>query len=195
MSLPLPDEQALSKIKQAVYHKKQISADLKRYLLTNKAPIWKRYQHINPLGLIQREYALTLICSIGSFHQKIYKFPIAFIKNVEIDNADVIAPAHFDFERTKNSYFSTNNSHEEISLSLLARKDSYFVMSNATLSDNQVIEETDHADMVKITATVEDTPKLRAFLRGLGNSIEVLTPCALRLYFKALAQDLLLKYQ
>tara|TARA_B110000211_G_C14076197_1_gene552188 strand:- start:144 stop:1163 length:1020 start_codon:yes stop_codon:yes gene_type:complete len=195
VSLPLPDEQALSKIKQAVYHKKQISADLKRYLLTNKAPIWKRYQHINPLGLIQREYALTLICSIGSFHQKIYKFPIAFIKNVEIDNADVIAPAHFDFERTKNSYFSTNNSHEEISLSLLARKDSYFVMSNATLSDNQVIDETDHADMVKITATVEDTPKLRAFLRGLGNSIEVLTPYALRLYFKALAQDLLLKYQ
>ena len=68
-------------------------------------------------------------------------------------------------------------------------------MSNATLSDNQVIDETDHADMVKITATVEDTPKLRAFLRGLGNSIEVLTPYALRLYFKALAQDLLLKYQ
>ena len=124
VSLPLPDEEALSKIKQAIYFKKQISADLKRYLLPNKEPIWKRYQHVNPLGLIQRENIVTLICSLGSFHQKIYKFPIAFIKSVEIDDVDVKVPKHFNFEQIKNSYFRSNVKHKEISLSILARKDS-----------------------------------------------------------------------
>jgi hypothetical protein len=195
VSLPLPDKEVLTKIKKAIFHKKQMSADLKRYLLPNKGPIWKQYQHINPLGLIQREYVVTLICSIGSFHQKIYKFPIAFIKDVEIDDVDVNVPKHFNFEQTKNSYFRSNVSHKEISLSLLARKDSYFVMSNGKFSDNQITIETENSDMVKISATVEDNPKLRAFLRGLGNTIEVLEPSSLRRYFKELAQELLTKYQ
>ena len=195
VSLPLPDKEALTKIKKAIFHKKQISADLKRYLLPNKDPIWKRYQHINPLGLIQREHIVTLICSIGTFHKKIYKFPIAFIKNVIIDDTDVQIPKHFDFEQIKNSYFRSNVSHKEISLSLLARKDSYFVMSNGKFSDNQLTIETENSDIVKITATVEDNPKLRAFLRGLGNTIEVLEPSSLRQYFKELAQELLTKYQ
>lgn len=195
VSLPLPDKEALTKIKKAIFHKKQMSADLKRYLLPNKDPIWKRYHHINPLGLIQREYVVTLICSIGCFHQKIYKFPIAFIKDVQLDDADVTVPKHFNFEQTKNSYFRSNVSQKEISLSLLARKDSYFVMSNAKFSDNQVTIETESSEIVKISATVEDNPKLRAFLRGLGNTIEVLEPSSLRRYFKEQAQELLAKYQ
>ncbi|AZQ83650.1 WYL domain-containing protein [Colwellia sp. Arc7-635] len=195
VSLPLPDKEALSQIKKAIFHKKQMSADLKRFLLVDKNPIWKRYQHINPLGLIQREYVVTLICSIGSFHQKIYKFPIAFIKDVQIDDADVKVPKHFNFEQTKNSYFRSNVSHKEISLSLLARKDSYFVMSNGKFNGNQVTIETENSELVKISATVEDNPKLRAFLRGLGSSIEVLEPSSLRTYFKELAQELLTKYQ
>lgn len=195
VSWPLPDEEALSKIKQAIYFKKQISADLKRYLLPNKEPIWKRYQHVNPLGLIQRENIVTLICSLGSFHQKVYKFPIAFIKGVEIDDVDVKVPKHFNFEQTKNSYFRSNVKHKEISLSILARKDSYFVMSNGKFSHNQTTIETENSEIVKINATVEDNPKLRAFLRGLGSSIEVLEPNCLRIYFKELAQELLTKYQ
>ncbi len=195
ISLPLPDGETLSKIKQAIFFKKQLSADLKRYLLPNKGPIWKRYQRINPLGLIQREYVVTLVCSIGSFHQKIYKFPICFIKDVEINDVDVKVPKHFNFEQIKNSYFRSNVSHKEISLSLLARKDSYFVMSNGKFNDNQITIETENSDIVKISATVEDNPKLRAFLRGLGNTIEVLEPSSLRQYFKELAQELLTKYQ
>ena len=195
VSLPLPDKEALTKIKKAIFHKKQMSADLKRYLLPNKNPIWKRYHHINPLGLIQRENVVTLICSIGSFHQKIYKFPIAFIKDVEIDDIEAKAPKHFDFKRVKDSYLSSNVPHKEVLLSLLARKDSYFVMNNCKFNESQVTVETDNLEMVKITATVENTPKLRAFLQGLGNSIEVLEPSSLRAYFKELAQELLIKYQ
>ncbi len=195
VTLPLPDKAALAKIKQAIFHKKQISADLRRYLISNKAPIWKKYHRINPLGLIQQEYVVTLICSLGSFHDKIYKFPIAFIRDVEIDDKTLITPEHYDFNKVKRSYFSSNASNQEINLSIIARKDSYFVLSNGAFSDEQTIEDTNNPEMVKITATVPDTPKLRAFLRGLGNSIEVLEPQPLRSYFKDLAQSLLNKYQ
>jgi predicted DNA-binding transcriptional regulator YafY len=195
VSLPLPDKAALVKIKQAIFHKKQISADLKRYLIANKAPIWKRYHRINPLGLIQREYVVTLICSLGSFHDKIYKFPIAFIKDVNIESEHSISPEHYDFNKVKNSYFSSNASNKEITLSLLARKDSYFVLSNGSFSEDQTIEDTKNAEMVNIKASVSDTPKLRAFLRGLGNSMEVLAPQSLREYFKTLAESLVVKYQ
>lgn len=193
--LPLADKEALTQIKKAIFHKRQISADFKRYLLANKDPVWKRYQHINPLGLIQREDVVTLICSIGSFHQKTYKFPIAFIRAVEIDDTEINVPNHYNFEKIKHSYFSTNITHKKIPLALLARKDSYFVMRNAKFSDEQVIIETDNPEIVRITATAEDNPKLRAFLRGLGSSIEVLEPSYLRAYFKELAQELLTKYQ
>tara|TARA_R110000823_G_scaffold210067_2_gene340232 strand:+ start:366 stop:638 length:273 start_codon:yes stop_codon:yes gene_type:complete len=89
----------------------------------------------------------------------------------------------------------TNIKHKDIPLSILARKDSYFVMSNGKFSDNQTTIETENSEIVKISATVEDNPKLPAFLRGLGSSIEVLEPSSLRLYFKELARELLTKYQ
>jgi len=195
VTLPLPDEGTLAKIKQAIFHEKQISANLKRYLIANKAPIWKEYHPINPLGLIQHEYMVTLICSLGAFHDKIYKFPIAFIKDVEIKETDSITPKNYDFDKVKYSYFSSNASNRKIKLSLLARKDSYFVLSNGRFSDEQILEDTKNPEIVRITATVPDTPKLRAFLRGLGNTIEVLEPQILRDYFKELAQCLLAKYQ
>jgi len=194
VTLPLADKDALTKIKQAIFHKKQISAELKRYLIANKDPIWKRYTKINPLGLLQRDNVTTLVCSIGSFHHKIYKFPIAFIRNITQEKQPTVIPKDYDFEQVKQSYFATNNSSDIVTLKLLAKRDSYFVLSNGKLSEEQIIEESEQADCVLITAQVADTPKLRAFLRGLGNSIEVVAPLSIRTYFKELAQSLLSKY-
>lgn len=195
VTLPLPDKDALTKIKQAIFHKKQISADLKRYLIANKDPVWKYYKKINPLGLIQRDDVVTLVCSFGSFNPKVIRLPIAFIRNVEINNLTTITPEHFDFEKIKNSHFTSNSTSEEMKLSLLARKDSLLVLNNGKLSEDQSVTESEYPELVKIQATVADTPKIRAFLRGLGTTIEVLEPLHLRLYFKKLAQDMLEKYQ
>ncbi|TWX50217.1 helix-turn-helix transcriptional regulator [Colwellia hornerae] len=193
--LPMPDKLALSEIKQAIFHKKQINADLKRYLVANQNPLWKRYRKINPLGLVQRENIMTLVCSFGSFHQKVYKFPIAFIKNVEVTDDKCRPPTDYDFEIIKQSYFSSNSTSNEIALCLLIRKDSPFILSNGQFNQDQTITETDQVEMVKLNATVSDTPKLKAFLRGMGNTIEVLEPLYLREYFKELALSLLQKYR
>lgn len=194
ISLPEVDKNALSTIKKAIYHKKQIHADLKRYLISNQAAIWKHYHHINPLGLILREKEMTLVCSFGSFHKKVYKFPIAFIKNVALTNEPCILLDSYDFDKIKNSYISTNNTHNTISLSILIRKDSTFILSNASLSPDQTIELTKEPGIVKLKATVASTPKLKTFLRGMANNIEVLEPVELREYFKKLSRNMLKKY-
>ncbi len=187
--LPLPDSNALTLIKNAIFHKKQINADLKRYLLPNKAPIWKTYHKIHPLGLIQQDYVITLVCTLGTFHRRVYKFPMAFIKNVEVLDDEINVPPSYKFDDIKDNNFQISEHLTPIKLSLLARKDSYFVMSNARFSEDQIIEETDQIEYVKISATVHDTPKLRAFLRGFGPAIEVLEPAALRDYFKEITQQ------
>ncbi|WP_440876857.1 helix-turn-helix transcriptional regulator [Thalassotalea sp. PLHSN55] len=187
--LPQPDNTALALIKKAIFHKKQINADLKRYLLANKEPVWKTYHKIQPLGLIQQDYVITLVCTLGTFHQRVYKFPVAFMKNVEILDREVIAPASYNFNYFKDNNFQLQEHSEPVKLSLFARKDSYFVMSNARFSENQKIEETDKIEYVKISASVHDTPKLRAFLRGFGPAIEVLTPISLREYFQEITKQ------
>ena len=187
--LPLPDNNALTLIKNAIFHKKQINADLKRYLLPNKAPVWKTYSRIQPLGLIQQDYAITLVCTLGTFHQRVYRFPMAFIKNVEVLNNNITVPATYKFDDFKQNSFQIQAHSTPIELSLLARKDSYFVMSNASFSEDQVIEETTQIEYVKITATVHDTPRLRAFVRGFGPAIEVLSPLPLREHFKEITKQ------
>ncbi|AOW76244.1 hypothetical protein A3Q34_04855 [Colwellia sp. PAMC 20917] len=111
-------------INPPIYHKKQISANIKRYLISNQAPIWKSYKKINPLEFVQRKNVMTLVCSFGRFHQKAYEFPLAFIKNVEVTKDNCIAPADYDFEKVKRFYFSSNSTSNEIALSLLIRIDS-----------------------------------------------------------------------
>jgi len=46
-----------------------------------------------------------------------------------------------------------------------------------------------------LIATVKDTNKLRAFLRGLGDNIEVIAPQKLRQYFVELSERLFFAYQ
>jgi predicted DNA-binding transcriptional regulator YafY len=46
-----------------------------------------------------------------------------------------------------------------------------------------------------LVATVKDTNKLRAFLRGLGDNIEVIAPQKLRQYFVELSERLFFAYQ
>lgn len=192
--VPPTEPDVLKQIKQAIFHKKQISAELRRYLITNQKPIWKHYSQINPLGLIQKDNVTTLVCTIGSFHQKVYKLPLAYIKNVELKTQAVVEPEHFDFEHIKQSYHKTNSSNNVIKLEMFVKKTSYLVLSNGKLSDDQSLTETDDPEQLKLSATVSDSPQLRAFLRGLGNNIEVLAPNTLRSYFKDLALAYIQKY-
>jgi len=69
-----------------------------------------------------------------------------------------------------------------------------FLLHGYRLSDDQVITPSNQADKSRLTATVEDTNKLRAFLRGLGDNIEVIAPQKLRQYFKALSSTLHMTY-
>ncbi len=194
VSMPSVDENVLSSIKKALFHRKQINAELRRYLLSHQPPIWKYYTKINPLGLVQHELGLTLICSFGSYHEKTYKLPLGFIRNIEVLDQNSSTPKAFDFKKSAKERLKSNSTSEFLILKLKIRKDSYFILSDASLSEDQTIEDSDDPDFFILTSKVPNTPKLKAFLRGLGANVEVLAPDKLRSYFKELAHEYLAKY-
>jgi len=87
------------------------------------------------------------------------------------------------------------NNKEDIELKLLVKNNSLFLLHGYRLSNDQVITQSTQADKSLLTATVKDTNKLRAFLRGLGDNIEVIAPQKLRQYFAELSERLYFAYQ
>ena len=78
---------------------------------------------------------------------------------------------------------------------ILFKNNSLFLLHGYRLSNDQVITQSTQADKSLLTATVKDTNKLRAFLRGLGDNIEVIAPQKLRQYFAELSERLYFAYQ
>lgn len=193
--LPKADKEVLKIIKEALFNKKQISANLKRYLITKKAPVWKNYSHINPLGLIYQDGSPILLCSFGSMHTQVYRFPIAFIKDAKLDKASAVVPKDFDFELAKKSMQQPKKQGDNILLELLVKSDSLFILKGAKLSEDQTIEEIDgDNEHYLLKANAKMSQQLKVFLRSLGNSVEVISPQGLRDYFITLAKDMQSKY-
>lgn len=195
VALPKADKQVVGIIKEALFNQKQISAKLKRYLIAKKAPVWKHYSHINPLGLVYQDGIPILVCSFGSVHQKFYRFPIAYIKEVELETTPTNVAENFSFEDAKKSIEQVREKGQLISLEIKVKRDTPFILKGAKLSDNQTIEEiADDDEHYLLKATVKESPQLKVFLRGLGLSIEVLAPASLRNYFVELTKEMQAKY-
>ncbi len=193
--MPETDKKVLDAIKEALFTKKQISAQLKRYLIVNKAPVWKTYNHINPLGLVFQDGLPILVCSFGAMHKKLYRFPLAYIKKVELEVTAANIPPNFDFDKAKKSIENINEKGEPIALKMKIKRDAPFVLKGVKLSDDQYIEKIANDDEnYLLCASVKESPQLKAFLRGLGSAIEVLEPVQLRNFFVDLAKDMATKY-
>ncbi|MDG1734081.1 MAG: WYL domain-containing protein [Thalassotalea sp.] len=192
---PTIDKETLSLIKHALFHKKQMSANLKRFFKTSKSQVWKDYKHINPLGLIHTDGMPILICTFGKLHQGYYTFPISSIKDVVIEDNDLCTPNNFDFEKVTAKYLNNPGKKQDIQLVIKIRKDSTFILRDAKLSHDQKVIECSNPDFVQISATVKDSAQLKAFLRGLGHGVEVIAPEKLRQYFKEIAQKLTNMYE
>ncbi len=94
ISLPEPDKDTLHLVKEALLHKKQISAKIKRILPYPKTGeyLWKLYDRVNLLGLIYKDGSPMIICTFGTLHPRIYGFPLGFIKEVSITEQTVQTP-------------------------------------------------------------------------------------------------------
>ena len=116
--------------------------------------------------------------------------PLQFVKNVTISENDV-QQSLGNFEGVP---LVRLHNKSEIKLKLLVANNALFLLHGYKLSSDQEIFNSDDANKSILVATVKDTNKLRAFLRGLGENIEVLEPESIRDYFSCLAKRLYKTY-
>lgn len=187
---PEIDATAFENIKTAIFFKKQISADIKRIFNGGKRRVWKHYDKVNPMGLIKQDGRQLFVCTFGSLHRRRYVLPLQFVKNVTISENDV-QQSLGNFEGVP---LVRLHNKSEIKLKLLVANNALFLLHGYKLSSDQEIFNSDDANKSILVATVKDTNKLRAFLRGLGENIEVLEPESIRDYFSCLAKRLYKTY-
>lgn len=184
------DPVTLERLKNALYYKKQVNADIKRLFKRAKKAVWKHYDKVNPMGLIQQNGRLIFICTFGSLHTRRYSLPINFIRNVEVTKSD--CQQSNDYHKSLRAELASTQ--EKAELKLLINDNSFFLLHGYKLAGDQSICSSTIAGKSLLTATVTDDSKLRAFLRGLGSNIEVLEPLALRRYFTGLSESLYQTY-
>ncbi len=188
---PEIDAASFERLKSAIFFKKQISADIKRIFSGGNEMVWKHYDRVNPMGLVKQDGRQLFVCTFGSLHKRRYALPLQFIRNVTVTDED----CQQEFGELESVQTLSANNKEDIELKLLVKNNSLFLLHGYRLSNDQVITQSTQADKSLLTATVKDTNKLRAFLRGLGDNIEVIAPQKLRQYFAELSERLYSAYQ
>ncbi|NDV89898.1 WYL domain-containing protein [Alteromonas sp. 345S023] len=188
---PEIDAASFERLKNAIFFKKQISADIKRIFNGGNKVVWKHYDRVNPMGLIKQGGRQLFVCTFGSLHKRRYALPLQFIKNVTVTDNE----CQQRYENIEDAQLIPLYQKQEITLTLLVKNNALFLLHGYKLAEDQTICQSSHPDKSVLTATVSDTNKLRAFLRGLGDNIEVIEPPKLRAYFCDLSERLYMAYK
>ncbi|MGL5360530.1 MAG: helix-turn-helix transcriptional regulator, partial [Shewanella sp.] len=184
--LPQHEPKSLEVIQQAILDKKQISCDIKKRI--NGKMQWLHYKPINPQGILIRDGVVLLAFTIGGFDKRRHHKPIGLLRNAELLSTPAVKSADFDIYKA-----AQRQSGALIRLELLLSDRASFIMREAKFSENQTMQLREDGRFY-VTAEVNDTPKLRAALWEMADTVEVLAPAKLREHFAALSQKMYAKY-
>lgn len=149
---------------------------------------WLHYNPINPQGILIRDGVVLLAFTIGRFDKRRHHKPVGLLRNAQLLSTPAVASADFDINKTAQSL-----SGEKIHLELLLADRASFIMREAKFSENQTMQLREDGRFY-VSAEVNDTPKLRAALWEMADTVEVLAPAKLREHFAALSQKMYAKY-
>ncbi|MGL4711921.1 MAG: helix-turn-helix transcriptional regulator [Shewanella sp.] len=184
--LPQHEPKSLAVIQQAILDKKQISCDIKK--LISRKMHWLHYSHINPQGIIIRDSVVLLAFTIGSFDTRRHHKPIGLLRNAQLLTTHAIESPDFDINKA-----AQGTSGEKIRLELLLSDRATFIMREAKFSEAQEMRLQDDGRF-HVSAEVCDTPKLRAALWEMADTVEVLAPAKLREHFVHMTHKMGAKY-
>jgi len=151
---------------------------------------------INPLGIVLHDRLITLVCTVGDYHQlkdvrqlQLHRMNEA----VQLDES-ALTPVGFTLdEYIAGGAFSYRTGEGMIRLKALFEQDAAIHLEETPLSEDQQL--TDQGDgNVLVEATVADTRQLRWWLLGFGGRIEVLEPASLRKELKEHAERMVRRY-
>lgn len=187
ISYRTPDSKALETVQKALLENRQIACQIQRVIKGQR--YWIDYRPINLEGIKIEDGVVMLAFTLGREHPRRYAKPLNQMRNIELLDTKAITRNDFDINRVGNAPASAS-----IVLELVCDPAANFIMRDAKFSDDQTIERlTDGRYLVK--ATVMDSARLREYLWGMADSVEVIAPLKLRAHFMRLASKITNKYQ
>jgi predicted DNA-binding transcriptional regulator YafY len=194
---PLLKAEFKESVRNVVYdgllNNKQISITYKRL----GAKRSKTYP-VHPLGLVFRNEIIYLV-AIAKTYKDPAQFPLHRILKAELTETDAIIPKGTNLKtfigRGEFSYpYAETVDEEEIVLEAAFHKYHASRLEETPLSSDQVMMS--QADgRVTLKATVLNSLELREWLRGFGDSVEVIAPASLRAEFIEMIENLLQMYE
>ena len=158
----------------------------------NKSVSWI----INPLGIVLHDRLITLVCTVGDYHQlkDVRQLQLHRMKEATPLDEPSLSPDGFTLDTyIAGGAFSYNIGEGTIRLKALFEQDAAIHLEETPLSeDQQLADQSDGSVMVE--ATVVDTRQLRWWLLGFGGRVEVLKPQGLRDEMKTHALKMATKY-
>lgn len=139
-----------------------------------------RKLEVNPLGIVTRDSVTYLVCTFWEYTD-VRQIALHRIKKARLLDRDASAVSGFDLKRyvQEESAFNFPESSKPIKLKALFDEGAAFHLTERKLSDDQQLKAKKDG-WFQLTATVADTSKLRWWLLGFGDGVEVLGPKSLR---------------
>lgn len=176
--LPAPvNAGVIDTVYEALFEGRRFKADYHHLPSDTK----KKYDSINPLGLIFRDGVIYLVCTFYNYPH-ICQLALHRLTKADLLDEPVTPINGFDLEqyiRAEHAMDFPLDGGKEIMLEVLFDEPAGYHLMETPLSKNQTIEKTNDGRL-RVTATVTETAQLHWWLLGFGAQVEVVKPATLR---------------
>lgn len=151
---------------------------------------------INPLGIVLHDRLITLVCTVGNYHQHkdVRQLQLHRITDAKQLEEPSLSPEGFSLdEYIAGGAFSYCIDESPIRLKAVFEEDAAIHLEETPLSADQQLTSCGDGNVL-VEASVNDTRQLRWWLLGFGSRVEVLEPSALRNELKDHAVKMISRY-
>lgn len=174
LGAPLLDRAVLEVVYAALLEQRQF-----RTSYTRRGHAVAETMDVNPIALVVRGTLVTLVCTIGP-EQRLRQLHLHRMKNASRLAAKAVVPDGFDLDRhIQEGHLSFRLARRKIRLRALFVPQIEATLEETPLTSDQRLSRRKDG-RVMLSATVEDTLELRAWLSSYGPYVEVRAPDSLR---------------
>jgi predicted DNA-binding transcriptional regulator YafY len=182
-------QEAIDIIFEALWNEKQFEATYRK-----RGELKEVEYRIHPLGLVFREEAIYLICTLWDYDD-VKQLAMHRFQSVSSLHADRKVPKGFNLDDyVTDKHLSYIEREEPIILKVLLDAGAAIHLYESKLSEDQILTEQENGQVI-LNATVKDTSELRWWLLSFGEYIEVIDPEDLREEFGRIAKNMASKYR
>ena len=188
MAPPLT-QYVVDRVYGALLHQRKFSC-----LYLKASPVVAETYEVNPLGLVFVDQTIYLVCTLDGSTTPVRLALHRIYKITPLDKA-ARTPAGFKIsEYAGASPAAGTPGDARIQLKVIFDQATFFHLHETPMAEDQVVEELPDGRML-FTATVRDSPQLRAWLLGFGDHVEVVGPQALRKAMASIAKTMAKRYR